>query len=200
MKLILATKNQNKVEELRAMLDGLDVQVSSLFDVTGIKDIVEDGQTFRENALKKARTVFEVTGSWALGDDSGLVVEALNGAPGIYSSRYSGREKDYAANNKKLLRELNGVPDEKRSAAFVCVMALVGPGNKEYVVDGRCEGRIAHDLKGDRGFGYDPLFIVSETGRTMAEMPMDEKNKISHRGRALAKVIDILLDILKECD
>lgn len=196
MKLILATKNENKVKELRAMLDGLDVKVFSLFDYPEIPEIIEDGKSFEENALKKARVVREITGEWALADDSGLVVYALKGAPGIYSSRYAGREKDYAANNKKLLKEMVDIPDERRKAAFVCVMALVSPEGRERIVEGRCEGVIGHELKGEKGFGYDPLFLIPEKGRTMAQLPMDEKNRISHRGRALAQITEVLLDIL----
>lgn len=197
MKLILATKNRHKVEELVAMLIGLGVDVSSLSDHPEIVDIVEDGSTFRENALKKARSVCKLTREWSLADDSGLVVEALNGAPGVYSARYSGRDKDYAANNAKLLAEMEGVPDGKRHAAFVCVMALVGPSGKERVVEGRCEGEITRELKGTKGFGYDPLFYIPRLGRTMAELSMDEKNRISHRGRALAQIKQVLLDILR---
>jgi XTP/dITP diphosphohydrolase len=196
MKLILATKNANKVEELRAMLEGMNISLSSLLDHLEIKDIEENGNTFEENALIKARAVCEITGEWALADDSGLVVDALGGAPGIYSSRYAGREKDYPANNEKLLREMEDIPDDKRQAAFVCVMTLVGPNGEEYTVEGRCEGEIARSLTGDKGFGYDPLFYLPDYHKTMAELPMDEKNKISHRGRALVKIKDVLLDIL----
>lgn len=198
MKLVLATKNRNKVVELRKMLEGFDIEIESLFERPEIEDIVEDGTIFEENALKKARVVASKTGEWALADDSGLVVDALGGAPGIYSSRYAGREKDYPANNAKLLSEMKGVPDDKRQAAFVCVMALVSPDGREYVVEGRCEGEIARALKGDKGFGYDPLFWLPDRGLTMAELPLDGKNKISHRGRALAKIRELLLDILGE--
>ena len=196
MKLILATKNENKVKELQAMLDGMNIYVTSLFDYPKIADIVEDGASFRENALKKAREVHEITGEWVLGDDSGLVVDALGGAPGIYSSRYSGKEKDYIANNEKLLEEMKDVPDSERQAAFVCVLAVVGPQGQEHIVEGRCEGVITHELKGDKGFGYDPLFFMPDRDLTMAELPMNEKNQISHRGRALAKIKEVLLDIL----
>lgn len=196
MKLILATKNENKIHEIKNMLDGLGIEVCSLFNYPEIPDIIEDGKTFIENALKKARTVHEITGELALADDSGLVVDALDGAPGVYSSSYAGREKDYSANNQKLLEEMKDVPDGRRNAVFVCVMALVGQGGEEYIVEGRCEGRINRSLKGEYGFGYDPLFYLPDKGKTMAELSMDEKNAISHRGRALVKIRDVLLDIL----
>lgn len=196
MKLILATKNVHKVDELKALLAGLDFSVSSLADYPEIPDVAEDGDSFRENALKKARAVHRITGEWTLADDSGLVVDALAGAPGIYSSRFAGREKDYKANNEKLLSEMADVPDGKRQAVFVCVMALVGPGGEEHVVEGRCSGEIIRGYRGDSGFGYDPLFFIPELGLTMAELPMERKNLVSHRGRALAGIKEVLLDIL----
>lgn len=180
------------------MLVGLGVSVRSLFDHPEIGDVLEDGATFVENALKKARAIHELTGECVLADDSGLVVDALNGAPGIYSSRYSGREKDYAANNKKLLEAMKAVPDEKRQAAFVCAMALIDTEGREHVVVGRCEGLITRELHGSQGFGYDPLFWLPERGMSMAELPMNEKNLISHRGRALSQIKQVLLDILKK--
>ncbi len=198
MELILATKNQHKVEELRAMLREHGFSLSSLFDYPEIVEPVEDGSTFQENALKKARSIWNIKKKWVLADDSGLVVEALGGAPGIYSSRYGGKEKDYQANNEKLLREMAGIPDGRRQAAFVCVMALIDPDGNERVVEGRTEGVITMDFQGHEGFGYDPLFFIPEKGCTMAELPMDEKNAISHRGRALAQVKQVLLDILGE--
>ena len=180
------------------MLCDYDISLSSLFDYPEIVDVVEDGVTFQENALKKARTIWNLKKKWVLADDSGLVVDALGGAPGIYSSRYGGREKDYAGNNEKLLSEMKGVPDGERQAAFVSVMALIDPDGKETVVEGRTEGVITRDLQGREGFGYDPLFFIPEKGCTMAELPMDEKNAISHRGRALVQVKQVLLDILRE--
>lgn len=196
MKLILATKNNNKVIELSEMLRELNIQLFSLFDFPEIGEIVEDGLTFEENAIKKAKGVHDVTGGWVLADDSGLVVAALDCAPGIYSARYSGKEKDYAANNSKLLADMKGVPDDKRGAAFVCVMALLGPKNEKYIVEGRLEGLIARELKGANGFGYDPLFWLPGLGRMLAELSVEEKNKISHRSKALTKIRDVLLDIL----
>jgi len=198
MKLILATGNEHKVEELQEMLKDLDFGITSLKDYPEVGEIIEDGKTFEENALKKARQVFNTTGEWSLADDSGLVVDALNGEPGIYSSRYSGKEKDYAANNEKLLKEMTGVPEDKRSARFVSVMALVGPNGEEYIVKGECEGFITEKLIGNQGFGYDPLFFIPDKKKTMAELSMDEKNEISHRGKALEKMRDLLLDLFEK--
>lgn len=196
MELILATRNEGKVRELEAMLSGLDVVVTSLADHPEVPEIIEDGDTFLENARKKARAVVEITGCMALADDSGLTVIALGGAPGVNSARYAGKQGDYKANNEKLLMEMAGVPDGKRSAAFVCTMVLARPGGEEWDVEGRCEGKIIREHRGSGGFGYDPLFYVPEEGSTMAELPMGRKNEISHRGRALAQIKKILVDIL----
>jgi XTP/dITP diphosphohydrolase len=198
MELILATRNEGKVRELGAMLSGLDVVVTSLADHPEIPEIVEDGQTFLENARKKARAVTEITGCMALADDSGLVVEVLGGVPGVNSARYAGKQGDYRANNEKLLKEMAEVPDGERAAAFVCTMVLARPGGEEWDVEGRCEGRIIREYRGSGGFGYDPLFYLSEEGLTMAELPMGRKNEISHRGRALAQMKAILIDLLRE--
>jgi XTP/dITP diphosphohydrolase len=196
MELVLATRNEGKVRELRAMLEGLDVVVTSLVDHPEIPEIVEDGETFLDNARKKARAVVEITGRMALADDSGLAVAALGGAPGVSSARYAGKQGAYEANNEKLLREMADVPDGGRDAAFVCTMVLAVPGGEEWDVEGRCEGRIIRERRGSGGFGYDPLFYVPDEGCTMAELPMDRKNEISHRGRALAQIKEILVDIL----
>jgi len=198
MKLVLATRNEGKVRELRRMLEGLDVEVSSLADHPEVPEVVEDGETFLDNARKKARAVCEVTGRAALADDSGLVVEALGGEPGVRSARYAGRQGDHEANNRKLMREMEGVPDGERQAAFVCVMVLAIPGGEEYDVEGRCEGEIARELKGEGGFGFDPLFFVPSEGKTMAELPMERKNSISHRGQALRNICGILQRIIAE--
>ncbi len=195
MRLVLATRNEGKVAELRAMLEGFGVEITSLADHPEIPEIVEDGDTFLDNARKKARAVVEILGIPALADDSGLAVEALDGAPGVNSARYAGRQGEYAANNEKLLREMESVPEGKRRAAFVCTMVLAEPGGGEWDVEGRCEGEIIREYRGDGGFGYDPLFFVTSEGATMAELPMERKNAISHRGRALAKMKEILVDL-----
>jgi XTP/dITP diphosphohydrolase len=198
MEIVLATRNEGKVRELVAMLSGLDIVVTSLVDHPEIPEIVEDGETFLENARKKARAVVEITGRMVLADDSGLVVRALGDAPGVNSARYAGRQGDNKANNEKLLGEMADVPDGERGAAFVCTMVLAGPGGEEWDVEGRCEGRIIREYRGSGGFGYDPLFYVPAEGLTMAELPMGRKNEISHRGRALRKMKKILIDILKK--
>lgn len=197
MDLVLATQNQGKVVEMQTMLSGLPVRLSSIIDYhyPRIPDIVEDGETFLENARKKAHTVAEATGRPALADDSGLIVEALGGEPGVHSARYAGRQGNYQANNEKLLQEMADVPDDKRKAAFVCVMVLAEPDGKEWVVEGRCEGQILREYRGKGGFGFDPLFFVPGENATMAELSTMRKNEISHRGKALAKMMKIIAEI-----
>ena len=184
MKLLVATRNKHKLEEIHAILAGLDVELHSALDFPEIPDVIEDGDTFEANAIKKAVTLARATGCWALADDSGLEVEALGNAPGVYSARYAGEPVSYSANNAKLLRELAGQTD--RRARFRCVMALSDPAGRAETVEGRCEGRIIEALRGVAGFGYDPLFVPEGFEETIAEMPADQKNAISHRGRALA--------------
>ncbi len=189
--IILSTHNQGKVRELRALLEGLPVEVRGLegFD---IPPVVEDGETFLENALKKARTVALATGFTALADDSGLEVEALSWAPGVYSARYAGPSATDADRNAKLLEALAGVPFERRRARFRCVAVVYHPSFRWFAVEGVCEGYIAEAPKGEYGFGYDPIFYLPEFGKTMAELPPEVKNKISHRARAMEKVRQIL--------
>ena len=156
----------------------------------------EDEDTFAGNARKKAETIARVSGFAALADDSGLEVECLNGRPGVYSARFAGSQAGDAENNRYLLRLMEGVPLEKRSAAFKCVMALALPGGNTYLVEGSCRGRIAEEPRGDSGFGYDPLFIAESSGLTFAQMGPEEKNKISHRARALRKLRVLLEELL----
>ena len=179
MRLVLATHNPAKVREISEMLPR--------FEVSGEDSAAEEtAATFAGNALIKARAVAaRHAGSWVLADDSGLVVNALGGAPGVRSARYAGRDGDTPANNALLLKNLEGVAD--RSAAFVCAMALIAPDGAEHVVEGRCEGRILTAPRGRGGFGYDPLFVPEDGERTFAELSAAEKNSISHRARALAK-------------
>jgi XTP/dITP diphosphohydrolase len=198
MEIVLATKNAGKVDELTAMMKEMDVNISSLIDHPEIPEIEETGATFLENARKKARCVAEFTGKYVLADDSGLEVEALGGLPGVTSARYAGESHDYKANNEKLLREMRSVPEGMRHAKFCCVMVLVAPDGKEWSTTGECLGTITRDLRGAGGFGYDPLFYVTEKNRTMAELAMDEKNEISHRGRALQDMMNILVEILSK--
>ena len=182
--LLVATRNRHKLDEIRAILGLEAAQLRSALDYPDIPDVVEDGATFEANAIKKAVALRDATGCWALADDSGLEVDALGGAPGVRSARYAGEPCDHAANNAKLLRELAGASD--RRARFRCVLALAGPDGSIRTVDGRCEGRIAHELRGAGGFGYDPLFLPDGHDVTFAELGAAAKNAISHRGRALA--------------
>jgi len=192
MELVIATTNQGKLKEIREILKGLDVKVKSLADYPGCPDVTEDGETFRENALKKAREVAAHTGRLTLADDSGLMVDALDGAPGVYSARFAGNGADDIKNNKKLLKMLKDTPDKERGAKFVCVLALVGPDGVEKVLKGVVKGRIAHGMRGARGFGYDPLFYYAPARMTFAEMGPEEKNKVSHRAKALKKLKEYL--------
>jgi XTP/dITP diphosphohydrolase len=183
--LVVATRNRGKLQEIRSLLDGVVAYVQCAADFDGFPETIEDGQTFRDNALKKAREAMLFTGLPALADDSGLVVDALGGRPGVYSARFAGEGADDAANNRRLLDELNGIPADQRQAAFVCVLAYVAPDGTEKVFDGRAGGAILTSGRGDGGFGYDPLFLVNGFDRTMAELSVQEKNSISHRGQAL---------------
>lgn len=184
MKLLIATRNPHKVTEIRAILSSPTVDLVSLDQMPVLPEVDEDGDTFQANAEKKAKVLAEASGMWALADDSGLEVDALGGAPGVWSARYAGEPVSCEANNEKLLAELVGRVD--RRARFRCVIALASPDGVCRTVDGACEGRIAEALSGEHGFGYDPLFVPEGYEVTFAEMGAGEKNKISHRGRALA--------------
>ncbi len=187
--LVVATRNAGKLREIRHLLEGDGIEVVGLDAFPEIPEIEEDGATFAANATKKAETVAQLTGCPCLADDSGLTVEALGGEPGIHSARYAGVQGDDTANNAKLLRELAGVPAARRQAAFCCVMALSLPGAGTRLFEGRVAGRILDAPRGSGGFGYDPLFLVDGFEQTMAELPLVEKNRISHRGQALRQVI-----------
>ena len=193
--LLVGTTNPGKSAEVEAALGRLPLNIRSLKALGTWPKIIEDGETFEENALKKARTLSEYSGYLTLADDSGLEVDALNGAPGIYSARYSGDEGNDARNNEKLLYELRGVPEEKRGARFVCVLALCAPkvgGLNELTVRDSCEGRIAFTPKGDHGFGYDPIFFYPPFGKTFGEIDRATKETVSHRGKALKKFAEML--------
>ncbi|HEY3448182.1 MAG TPA: RdgB/HAM1 family non-canonical purine NTP pyrophosphatase [Myxococcales bacterium] len=197
MKLIFATTNKGKLAELKGLVAGLPIEVVSLKDVEAV-EVVEDGATFEANAIKKARTYCERTGLATLADDTGLCVDALDGAPGVHSARFAGVEDGgpvlgdaharYAANNAKLLKALADVPKEKRGAEFRCAICLMVPGQEPRVVHGVCRGRIGYEMKGGHGFGYDPLFELPEMGKTLAELEPEEKNRISHRARAFQAI------------
>lgn len=186
-KVVIATNNAHKVEEIRTALDFEGWEFLTLSQCDPYDEPAEDADTFEGNALIKALAAHEHTGLAALADDSGLVVDALDGAPGVYSARYAGVHGDDAANNEKLLRELEGVSDDHRTARFVCSLAFVDEDGTQVFASGAIEGRIAHGLSGEGGFGYDPLFLPDEFAgaKSLAEVTQDEKNAISHRGNAL---------------
>ncbi|MFZ4437320.1 MAG: XTP/dITP diphosphatase [Syntrophales bacterium] len=186
--IVLASRNQGKIKEIQAMLASYGINFCSLNDYPKIPEIVEDGMSFLENALKKGRTVAEATGEIVLADDSGLEVEALGGAPGIYSARYAGNDADDLQNNRKLLDDLKGVPAANRSAVFRCVLVLYPPDGRYEAFEGRWEGRITEAPAGEGGFGYDPLFFLPGEGMTVAQLSPEVKNTISHRANAFAKL------------
>lgn len=183
--LMVATRNRGKLHEIEAVLAGVVEKVLCAADFPKLPETNEDGATFSENALKKAREAMLFTGLPTIADDSGLVVQALDERPGVFSARFAGESADDVANNRKLLAEMDGTPPEQRQAAFVCVMAFVTPDGVEQIFSGRVSGRILDQERGTGGFGYDPLFLVDGFERTMAELTLEEKNCISHRGKAL---------------
>jgi XTP/dITP diphosphohydrolase len=190
-KIIVASNNDHKIKEIKQILKDIDVEVKSLKDCNIDIDVVEDGKTFIENSYKKAKEIYEYVKKEGLSDflimadDSGLEVEYLNGEPGVYSARYAGEHGNNKKNNEKLLEKLKGVPSEERKAAFVCAIVLIDETGKTVKVEERAHGVIKEELTGVEGFGYDPLFFVPEFNKTFAEMTADEKNSISHRGKAL---------------
>ncbi|MDE2998362.1 MAG: XTP/dITP diphosphatase [Gemmatimonadota bacterium] len=193
--LTVATKNPGKLREIREIL-GSEARLLSLADFPDVGDIVEDGRTFEANAIKKALAVASQTGHVSLADDSGLEVDALDGAPGVYSARFAGEKATDEQNNRKLLRLLEDVPDAQRTARFRCVIAVGAPDGSVQTAEGTAEGRILHSPRGTGGFGYDPLFLVSGLRRTFAELPSEEKNRISHRGNALRSAYSMLSQFL----
>ncbi|GAB4257529.1 MAG: XTP/dITP diphosphatase [Deferrisomatales bacterium] len=195
MRLVVATRNPGKLREVRHRLAREGIEVVGLADLPSSPEVDEDGDTFAANARKKAWALAETTGLPVLADDSGLEVDALGGRPGVRSARFAGPDATDDDNNRRLLDELRGVAPEERTAAFVCAMVLAvpGPGGGERWAEGRLEGRILERPQGEGGFGYDPLFWVDEVGKTLAEMGPEEKNRISHRGRALENLLPALL-------
>ena len=185
-KIVFATSNAGKMREIREILKDLGAEILSMKEAGVDVDIVEDGDTFAANALIKAKAVWEKTGGIVLADDSGLVIDALNGEPGVYSARYMGEKTSYEIKNWNLIHRLAEVPEEKRTARFVCVIAAALPDGRVLTTRGTMEGRIAYEPAGAGGFGYDPLFFLPEYGVTFGELPAEIKNKISHRARALA--------------
>ena len=191
-RMIFATGNENKMKEIREILGALPLEILSMKEAGVSADIVEDGKSFEENAQIKAKAICEMTGEIVLADDSGLEIDYLNKEPGIYSARYMGEDTSYHIKNKSLIDRLEGVPDEKRTARFVCAIAAVFPDGKELVVRGTVEGIIGYEEKGENGFGYDPIFYLPERGCTTAELSPEEKNSISHRGNALRLMNELL--------
>lgn len=190
--LFVATRNKGKIIEINALLTGLIDKISSAVDFAELPETVEDGSTFEENALKKAREASLFSGLPALADDSGLVVDALNGRPGVFSARFAGEGAGDAANNARLIEECATIPEEQRQAAFICVLAFVTPEGAEQLFSGRVAGRIISEPRGEGGFGYDPLFLVEGLERSMAELTLAEKNSLSHRAQAFRKFREYL--------
>lgn len=197
-RLIAATKNSGKLEEIAQILALFPCKVVSMSQIGINIHVDENGSTFEENALIKAKSIWKDTGEMVLADDSGLEVDYLDGAPGIYSARYAGEGATDADKNQKLLNALKGVPADKRTARFVCAIALVFPDGASIAVRGTCEGYIASEPAGSNGFGYDPLFYIPEFGMTVAQMDSDLKNRISHRGNALRKIVEELERVMPE--
>jgi XTP/dITP diphosphohydrolase len=195
IELLVATTNPAKFAEIQSFLKSLPVTIRSLQSLGQWPTVIEDGGTFEENALKKARTLARYSGCLTLADDSGLEVDALHGAPGIYSARYCGEEGNDDKNNEKLLKELQGIPEPKRTARFVCALALCAAdssGDKEWLIRKSCEGRIALARSGEQGFGYDPVFFFPPFGKTFGEIDRETKATVSHRGKALKKLAEAL--------
>ena len=192
-KIIVATGNEGKMDEIRQILQGENIQFVSLKD-ENLQDveIIENGSTFEENAIIKARTISDLTGQMVLADDSGLEVDYLHGEPGIYSARYLGEDTSYDIKNNHIIDLLAGVPDDQRTARFVCAIACAFPDGRTITVRGVIEGRIGYEQKGENGFGYDPIFYVPEYGCTTASMSSETKNAISHRGKALQLIKPVI--------
>jgi len=195
-KLVLATRNRWKIREISAILDHLPLKVTGMEEYPSLPPVAEEGSTFAENAQKKALTVARFSGEMALADDSGLVVDELGGEPGVHSARFAGPGADDRANNALLLKRLAGVPPEKRQAAFHCAMVLAFPDGRTFLVEETCRGRILDAPRGEGGFGYDPLFFYEPTGMTFAEMDPAAKNEVSHRGKALRRMVKLLEELL----
>ncbi|MGN0622292.1 MAG: XTP/dITP diphosphatase [Porcipelethomonas sp.] len=186
-KIVLASNNKGKIREISEILSPLGFDVVSQRDAGADIDVPETGSTFEENAVIKARAVYEICRTAVIADDSGLTVDALNGAPGVYSHRFAGENATDDDRNAKLLSELDGVPDEKRGAAFVCALCYIDENGEEHMFRGECRGKIGRELRGENGFGYDPLFMYGES--SFAEIPAEEKNRISHRAEALKMLL-----------
>lgn len=190
--IIFATKNKGKIREINAILADMNVNVISMEDAGITIDVVEDGTTFEENSMKKAVQIMEVSGKITLADDSGLEIDAMDKGPGVYSARFMGEDTPYPERFKAIFEKLDGVPEEKRTARFVSCIAAAFPDGRRLTSYDTVEGIIGYEVKGENGFGYDPIFYVPEKGRYMAELSAEEKNAISHRGKALGKMKELL--------
>jgi XTP/dITP diphosphohydrolase len=191
VKILLASRNKDKLKEVRSRTASLGTDILSPEDFLNLPEVEEDGETLEANAIKKAQILHELTGLPTLADDTGLEVEALQGAPGVYSSRYDGPQATYASNCAKLLREMSGIPEDQRQAQFRCVLAYVEDGQTR-LFEGQIRGLITREPQGQNGFGYDPVFYVPELDKTLAQMTLDEKNLVSHRGLALKEWIEYM--------
>jgi len=199
MKIIFATGNAGKMKEIRMILEDLGAEILSMKEAGISLDIVEDGESYEENALIKARavaTTAQAQGAVVLADDSGLEIDHLGGEPGIYSARYLGEDTPYSIKNAEILRRLEGVPEAERTGRFVCAIAAVLPDGRELTVRGTIEGRIDYEIRGEHGFGYDPIFFYPPYGKTTAELSEEEKNQVSHRGKALRMMREKLEELL----
>ena len=196
--IVLATRNRDKIEELTALLGDLGIQIRTLADFPTAPEVEEDGMTCEANAIKKSTTIARATGVTAVADDTGLEVDALGGRPGLFAARYAGEHATYEDNCRKILQELSGVPTAKRTARFLTVAAIALPGGDVHVTRGILEGLITETTIGHHGFGYDPVFLVPELGRTLAELTVEEKNRVSHRARAFVQAKEIIRGIMCE--
>jgi XTP/dITP diphosphohydrolase len=196
--LVLATRNRHKGEELAALLGDLGIRIRTLEEFPAAPEVEEDGETCEANAIKKAQAIAAATGLPAVADDTGLEVDALGGRPGVYAARYAGESASYEDNCRKLLRELAGTPPAQRTARFMTVAAIATPAGGVQVAHGMLEGLITEEQTGDRGFGYDPLFLVPELGKTLAELTPEEKNRVSHRAKAFVQMKEILRSLQSE--
>lgn len=193
MKIVIATTNKNKIVEIRDKFSSISaIEIIPASEYNGIPEIAEDADTFMGNALKKARAIRDITGETSLADDSGLVVDALNGEPGVYSARYGGENASDVDRYNLILEKMAGVEEKRRSARFICAIAISLQDGRDLTAEGVCEGRITHRPSGENGFGYDPIFFIEELKKTMAEISLGEKNRISHRAKALESAYKIL--------
>lgn len=197
MRIIFATGNEGKMREIRMIMADLGMEILSMKEAGLSADVTENGTTFEENALIKAKAIAALCDDIVLADDSGLEIDALNKEPGVYSARYLGEDTSYHVKNKNLIDRLEGVPEEKRTARFVCSIAAVMPNGEAYVEKAAMEGRIGYEERGENGFGYDPIFVLPEFGKTTAELSPEEKNQLSHRGKALRMMKEKLKGVLQ---